>query len=128
MMKLEELIRTGLSRVDTIAVKRTALNSALWLVGLITPLSLVLTAIVGDQVRQLIYFCFAAVPVLFAMVVYLVWMFRDPDRLQSEEYRVRQQALRYLHKKGGSAEIVDIANQVARIENSRFGPDGGENK
>ena len=89
MMKLEEIIRTGLSRVDTIAVKRIALNSALWLVGLITPLCLVLTAIVGDQARQLVYFCFAAVPALFAMVVYLVWMFRDPDRLQSEEYRVR---------------------------------------
>jgi hypothetical protein len=126
MMKLEEIIRTGLSRVDTIAVKRTALNSALWLVGLITPLSLVLTAIVGDQVRQLIYFCFAAGPVLFAMVVYLVWMFRDPDRLQSEEYRVRQQALRYLYRKGGSTEIVDVANQVARIETSKSRPDGGE--
>jgi hypothetical protein len=32
-MKLEEIIRTGLSRVDTIAVKRTAINPALWLVG-----------------------------------------------------------------------------------------------
>jgi hypothetical protein len=31
---------------------------------------------------------FAAVPILFTMVVYLIWMFRDPDRLQSEEYRV----------------------------------------
>jgi len=52
MMKLEEIIRTGLSRVDTIAVKRTAINPALWLVGLITPLSLVLTAIIGDQIAR----------------------------------------------------------------------------
>jgi len=128
MMKLEELIRTGLSRVDTIAVKRTAINPALWLVGLITPLSLVLTAIIGDQVARWILFCFAAAPVLFTFVVYVVFMFRDPDRLQSEEYGVRQQALRYLYKKGGSTEIVDIANQVARIETSQSRLDGGEKK
>src|SRR6266702_4405780 len=102
MMKLDEIVQTGLSRVDTIAVKRTALNSALWIVGLITPLALVLTTIVGDQFRQLIYFCFAAGPVLFAMVVYLVWMFRDPDRLQSEEYRVRRQELKCATGRAGS--------------------------
>ncbi|HTE94611.1 MAG TPA: hypothetical protein VK678_14010, partial [Bradyrhizobium sp.] len=120
--------RTGLSRVDTIAVKRTAINPALWLVGLITPLSLVLTAIIGDQVARLILFCFAGAPVLFTFAVYVVFMFRDPDRLQSEEYRVRQQALRYLYKKGGSTEIVDIANQVARIETSQSRLGGGEKK
>jgi hypothetical protein len=76
MMKLEEIIRTGLSRVDTIAVKRTAINPALWLVGLITPLSLVLSAIIGEQTARLILFCFAAAPVLFAFVVYAVFMFR----------------------------------------------------
>jgi hypothetical protein len=65
-------------------------------------------------------------PVLFTFAVYVVFMFRDPDRLQSEEYRVRQQALRYLYKKGGSTEIVDIANQVARIETSKSRLDGGE--
>jgi hypothetical protein len=126
MIRLEEIIRTGLSRVDTIAVKRTALNPLLWIVGLVTPLALVLTAIVGDQVARLGLLCFAAVPVLFTMVVYLVWMFRDPDRLQSEEYRVRQQALKYLYKKGGSTEIVDVANQVARIEILDLGRNGGE--
>jgi len=88
--------------------------------------ALVLTAIIGDQVARLILFCFAAAPVLFTFVVYMVFMFRDPDRLQSEEYRVRQQALRYLYKKGGSTEIVDIANQVARIETSKSPVGGGE--
>jgi hypothetical protein len=126
MVKLDELIRTGLSRVDTIAVKRTAINPALWLVGLVTPLSLALTAIVGDQIARLILFCFAAAPVLFTFVVYVALLYRDPDRLQSEEYRIRQQALRYLYKKGGSTEIVDIANQVPRIEASKPRLDDGE--
>lgn len=125
-MRLAEIIRTGLSRVDTIAVKRTALNPLLWMVGLVTPLALILTSITGDPVVRMGLLAFAAVPILFTMVVYLIWMFRDPDRLQSEEYRVRQQALQYLHKKGESDEIVDVANQVARIEKANFGPDDGE--
>jgi hypothetical protein len=125
-MRLEEIIRTGLSRIDTIAVRRTALNPALWLVGLISPLSLVLAAFAQDPTARLILFCFAAVPLLFAMIAYLILVFRDPDRLQSEEYRVKQQALRYLYKKGGSTEIVDIANQVPRIETSKSRSNRGE--
>lgn len=118
-MKLDELIRTGLSRIDTIAVRRTALNPALWMVGLISPLSLILAAFAADPLARLVLFCFAGAPLLFAMMAYLIWVFRDPDRLQSEEYRVRQQALRYLYKKGGSTEIVDVAKQAARIETSK---------
>lgn len=126
MMRLEEIIRTGLSRVDTIAVKRTAINPALWLVGLVTPISLLLTAIVADETTRLILFFFAAAPVVFTFIVYAVLIFRDPDRLQSEEYRIRQQALKYLYKKGGTTEIVDIANQMPRIEKSQTQSDGGE--
>ena len=93
---------------------------------MITPLSLVLTAVVGDQARQLLYFGFAALPVLFAMVVYLIWMFRDPDRLQSEEYRVKQQVLKYLYTKGGSTELLDSESEMARIEIVDLGRDHGE--
>lgn len=125
-MKLEEIIRTGLSRVDTIAVKRTAINPALWLVGLVTPISLLLAAVFGDETTRLILFCFAAAPVLFTFLIYAVLIFRDPDRLQSEEYRIRQQALKYLYKKGGNTEIVDIASQMLRIEKSQTQSDGGE--
>ena len=53
-------------------------------------------------------------------------MFRDPDRLQSEEYRIRQRALQILYKKGGSTEIVDVAKQVTRIEASPRRPVDGE--
>jgi hypothetical protein len=48
-MKIDEIVRAGLSRVDTIRVVRTAINPLLWLVGLTTPLAFVLAAIIGDQ-------------------------------------------------------------------------------
>jgi len=125
-MNIEEIIRTGLSRVDTIRVVRTAINPLLWLVGLTTPLAFVLAAFIGDQLIRLLLICFAAIPVIATLIAYIIFMFRDPDRLQSEEYRIRQRALQILYKKGASADIVDVANQVARIEASSTRPNAGE--
>jgi ABC-type bacteriocin/lantibiotic exporter with double-glycine peptidase domain len=127
-MKLEEIIRTGLSRVDTIRVVRTAINPLLWLVGLTTPIAFILVAIIGDQTIRLALLVFAAIPVLVTLVAYVIFMFRDPDRLQSEEYRIRQQALRILYKTGGNTEIVDVANQVIRVEASSPRSGGGEDE
>jgi hypothetical protein len=109
-MKLDEIIRAGLSRVDTIRVVRTAINPLLWLVGLTTPLAFVLAAIISDQVIRLAFIGFGALLVFATVVIYIIFMYRDPDRLQSEEYRIRQRALQILYRKGGSTEIVDIAN------------------
>ena len=112
--------------MDTIRVVRTAINPLLWLVGLTTPLAFILAAFSGDQLTRLLLICFAAVPVIVTLVVYVIFMFRDPDRLQSEEYRIRQRALQILYKKGESADIVDVANQVARIETSATRANTGE--
>ncbi len=119
MLKLDQIVRAGLSRVDTIIVKRTALNAALWIVGLISPLSLILAAFTPMEAWRPVFFWFAGCPLFFACAVFLYFMVRDPDRLQSEEYRIKQQALKYLYKKGGSAEIVDVANEVPRLESER---------
>lgn len=127
-MKIEEIIRAGLSRIDTIRVVRTAINPLLWLVGLTTPLAFILSAIVDDRLIRVLLICFAAIPVVATLIAYVIFMFRDPDRLQSEEYRIRQRALQILYRKGGSADIVDVANQVARIESSHGEPDVGEKK
>jgi hypothetical protein len=125
-MKIEEIIRTGLSRVDTVRVVRTAINPLLWVIGLTTPLAFILAALIGDQFIRVLLICFAAAPVIVTLIVYVIFMFRDPDRLQSEEYRIRQRALQILYKKGGSADIVDVANQVARIETSSTRTNPGE--
>jgi hypothetical protein len=125
-MKLEEIFRTALSRVDTIRVVRTAINPLLWLVGLTTPLAFILAAFVSDRLIRVILIIFAGVPVLTTLVVYIIFMFRDPDRLQSEEYRIRQRALQFLYRKGGSTEIVDVAKEVARVETSDARAGSGE--
>jgi hypothetical protein len=125
-MKLEEIIRTGLSRIDTIRVVRTAINPLLWLVGLTTPLAFILTAVIADKLIRIMLISFAAVPVIATLATYVIFMFRDPDRLQSEEYRIRQRALQILYRKGGSTEIVDVATQATSVESSHRGADNGE--
>lgn len=127
-MKIEEIIRAGLSRIDTIRVVRTAINPLLWLVGLTTPLAFILSAIIDDRLIRVLLICFAAIPVIATLIAYVIFMFRDPDRLQSEEYRIRHRALQILYRKGGSADIVDVANQVARIESSHGEPGVGEKR
>jgi hypothetical protein len=127
-MKLEEIIRAGLSRVDTVRVVRTAVNPLLWLVGLTTPAAFIFAATIGDQLVRLVLIGFAVVPVLVTLIAYVIFMFRDPDRLQSEEYRIRQQALRILYKTGGNTEIVDVATQVIRVEASKPRSDSGESE
>ncbi|MDQ2079314.1 hypothetical protein RA307_03900 [Xanthobacteraceae bacterium Astr-EGSB] len=115
-MKLGEIIRASLSSVDTIGVKRTAANPALWIVGLISPLTLILALIAGDGAARTVFFTFAGCPVLFFFVVYIFWMIRDPDRLQSEEYRIRVQELKLRYRKGREPVVIETAAEIARIE------------
>ncbi len=107
-------------------VVRTAINPLLWLVGITTPLSVVLAATVTDQWMRIALFGLAGTPVVVTIAAYFVLMFRDPDRLQSEEYRLQQRALQIFYKQGASAEIVDVAKEIARTENLRGGFTDGE--
>jgi len=114
-MKLDEIIKTGLSRVDTIKV-RTAVNPLLWLVGLTLPACLSAAVVIADQIVRLALLALAAIPILITIIAYFIFLFRDPDRLQSEEYRIRQRALQILYKKGAAAEIVEVANDMPRLK------------
>lgn len=115
-MKLDDIVRATASRADTVRVVRTAINPLLWLTAITAPLALVLAVLEGDSSARVFLFAFAAVIVTATFVAYFVILFRDPDRLQSEEYRLRQRALQMLYKQGASAEIVDVAREIPRTE------------
>jgi ABC-type multidrug transport system fused ATPase/permease subunit len=125
-MKLEEIVRAGLSRVDTIRVVSTAVNPLLWLVGMTTVSAVVAILFVGDQLVRLALIGFAAVPVLATLVFYAIFMFRDPDRLQSEEYRIQLRELKLRLRQHQRPEIVDITGQKARIERPAPRSDTGD--
>jgi len=127
-LSLEELIRAATSRIETVRVVRTAMNPSLWLVGLVTPLALVGATVTEVAWKSVALFAVACLPVAFAIVAYFVYMFRDPDRLQSEEYRLHQSAIRLLIDKAGDEKVVDAATQIVRIENLLGGVGEGEEK
>jgi hypothetical protein len=124
-VKLEEIVKTGLWRLDVVRV-RTAVNPLLWLVGLTMPFSVVAAVFVDSQPLKLTFLGFAGISIVSTLVAYFIFVFRDPDRLQSEEYQLRQRELRMIYRHGRRPDIFDEKNQAVRVEslNSQIG--GGE--
>lgn len=124
-MKLEDLVRTASTRVDAVRVVGSAINPLLWLTGLVSPLSgcPYRPAKLGN-VRPCS--CSQSVPVAITIAVYVRFMIRDPDRLQSEEFRLRQRALKMLYKRGANAEILEVAKESPRVEKLPGARDEGD--
>jgi hypothetical protein len=70
-MKLEDLVRTASTRVDAVRVVGSAINPLLWLTGLVSPLSLVLSVSAGEAWQRAAMFLLAIVPVAITIAVYV---------------------------------------------------------
>lgn len=115
-MSLEELIRTASTRAGTVRV-RNALNPLLWTVAWATPVCFLAAYALRDEtILRYGLAILGALPILMTFIAYFNFMLRDPDRLQSEEYRIKQEAIQVLQRKGRGSDIVDIAREVPRIE------------
>jgi hypothetical protein len=62
-----------------------------------------------DTILKYFLFGVGAFPIFATLVAYFIFMFRDPNRLQSEEYQLHHEALQILHKRGDANEVVDVA-------------------
>jgi len=92
-VKLEDAIKSWTSRAGVVRV-RNVLNPLLWLCGLFTPITWLLVYLLRDH--PVLHYLFAVaglVPMFATLVGYFVFANRDPDRLQSEEFVLRQQEL-----------------------------------
>lgn len=70
----------------------SVLNPLLWLCGIIETTAL--PAAYFSQGDAKVFFCFlAALPVVSAIVAYFIWMFKEPNRLQSEDYQLAHQRI-----------------------------------
>ncbi|MFP2380887.1 hypothetical protein [Enterobacter ludwigii] len=97
-------IRTQ-SSIEKVTVKNV-LNPMLWICGLISLPSLL---IIFYAERELSWvFSFAAIaPITAAIMFYAYFAIRSPDRLQSEGYQLKKQALELIEEKG-SLGPVDV--------------------
>jgi hypothetical protein len=68
----------------------------------------------------------AVLPVVVKIVAYFVFMVWDQDRLQAEEYRLRQRALKMIYRRGANPKVLDAARKIARMERDAGPQDEGD--
>jgi membrane protein YdbS with pleckstrin-like domain len=97
------------SSFERISVKN-ALNPILWICGVVGVPSLVMIGYAPNPSWVHITLVIAIVAV--ALFAYLFFLFSDPDRLQSESYQLRKQALELIEEKGSLAIIEASSIEV----------------
>ena len=125
-MSVNELVKSATARVDKIRVRGTAMNPMLWLVGLVSPLALVLSFFAIDPVLRYISFGLGALMAFLGVIAYFIWAFLDPDRLQSEKYLLQKSAQAMLYQSRGSAATLETADGVPRVEQGKLDLDDGD--
>lgn len=102
---LHHLLQIGQSVAERIRV-RNIMNPTLWLCGISTPVFLFAGyGFRDDHPLRNLLIGVSIVPLVLAVLVYLYWTRREPDRLQSEEYQLQRQEMQLLQKKTGVAVI-----------------------
>ena len=106
------MIRTGArqqSSIERVSVKN-ALNPVLWVCGLIAVPAMVTLGFSPNP--SWVHITLALVPVAVALFAFLYFMFTDPDRLQSESFQLRKQALELIEEKGSLAVVEGTSIEV----------------
>ncbi len=93
MFKMLNLLRA--TRADHLVERvrtNSILNPLLWLIAIIEATSIP-AAVLSTGLLQYLFFILAASPVMIALFAYVRMMYKDPDRLQSEEYLLERYRL-----------------------------------
>ncbi len=93
---------------------RSALNPLLWLCAICTPIALGLAAFANGPMQWTLL-AIGGLPILCACGAYVYWMLKSPDRLHSEDYQLRRQALQMIYEKGARTAV--LASSVIAITN-----------
>jgi hypothetical protein len=99
----EKISQLALEAVTRYTV-RSAMYPVLWLCVFLTPTGLG-ASIFLKGAGSMIALMIAAVPVALFVIAYLYFMFKDPSRLQSEQYQLRNRALDIIQEKANGIEL-----------------------
>lgn len=105
------------SSIERVTV-RNVMNPVLWICGLISAPAAIAVGFSANPGWVLI--SLAIGPVAIALFGFMYFMFKDPDRLQSESYQLRKQALELIEEKGSFAPID--ASTIEVISNPDLPP------
>jgi hypothetical protein len=127
-MRVEEVVRSAIDRAGVIRV-RNAMNPLLWLSSISAPVFLAAAYVFRDD--AVLKYCFAGLgglPLLASILAYFLYFFLDRDRLQSEEFVLKERALQLRYRQGANPEIVDAMQETVRMEKLRNSIDRGNNR
>ncbi len=104
-----------MSRAGVVRVQ-SALNPFLW--GFAWSVVFAVLSYLFRDDAPVKYICLglAALPELTAFAVGVGFALTNPDRLQSEEYVIKQRALKMLIRRGASTQVIDAARDIARTD------------
>ena len=110
-MNLFDILKNFVSRASVVHVRSNALTSHLWLLAILLP-SLLVSGIFAGPDTFLTYSLIVMVgfSVLALFVAYFFFMIKDPDRLQSERFMIKQRELNILEMKG--ADPISYRNDA----------------
>ena len=89
---------------------KNVMNPLLWICGLVSAPSAI--AVAASSNPSWVPMVLATVPVAVALAAYVYFMFTQPDRLQSEGYQLRKQALELIEEKGSLAVVEATTIEV----------------
>jgi len=108
---MRDHVVTGLANIFDRAVSvrvNNVMNPMLWLTAVGMPVSFVAAYFAGfDSTAGILLAALGALPLLIGCATYVWFALRHPDRLQSEEYLLRQRELLILSKHGDARPTSD---------------------
>lgn len=125
-MNFERIAQFGLSRLERIRV-RSALNPIIWLAVSVPIISWSAAFVFRDEfIFACIFIGVGCLPIIVAVLAYMILLFRSPDRLQSEEYLLHLREINLRYRQHRKPERYDEANQPVRFQDSRGRIENGE--
>jgi hypothetical protein len=108
LVRILEKSDSTISRVTT----KSAINSMLWLAGLISLPCFVLSALVSAPI-QYIFIGIGCIPLLIAAFSYIYLLLQNPDYLRSEDFHIQKYSMELLGEKG--SEFDATAEHIVSI-------------
>ena len=110
LSRLTQLFHSAITRFRVGSV----LEPCLWMAALISLPAMLGISFTTGRV-QTVFICLALAPLVWGILAYTYFMFTNPDKLRSESFEIRKQALGIIQEKGG---IQLSENSVRFIANS----------
>jgi hypothetical protein len=113
---VDNFLKSSLSRIGIVSVSRsTALNPILWAFGFICAACVPISSLNSDPFWKYTFIAGFVILLMTLVFGYVWFLLKDPDRLQSEHFRLKQQSLELMHKRDEGFKTIDSAHEIKNL-------------